>query len=180
MSVEFESPPRGIRIFREADASSVRDAQIMERKASAIVEQRLAKMFDAGLADAYVTKCLYKSLEPDGVSLVYAWFKANHPLPVHSHNSNCLYYIISGDVRMGTDVLGQGDGFFVPADVNYSYVAGPDGVEILEFRDSSAFDIKIRDGSPRAWERLTGICEANQALWKTQRPPTRRVPGEDS
>ena len=177
MSSESESRSRGIRIFREADASSVRDAQIMERKASEIVEQGLAKMFEAGLADAYVTKCLYKSPEPDGVSLVYAWFKANHPLPVHSHNSNCLYYIISG---MGADVLGQGDGFFVASDVNYSYVAGPDGVEILEFRDSSAFDIKIRDGSPLAWERLTGICEANQALWKTQRPPARRVPDQDS
>jgi hypothetical protein len=46
-------------------------------------------------------------------------------------------------------------------------------VEVLEFRDSSKFDIAVRDGTPEGWDRLAHICGVNQALWKSQRPPVR-------
>ena len=74
---------------------------------------------------------------------------------------------------MGKEVLGAGDGFFLPAGAGYSYSAGPDGVEVVEFRDSSHFDIAIADASAASWERLAKICENNRELWKSQRPPVR-------
>jgi hypothetical protein len=103
------------------------------------------------------------------------WFKANFPLPPHSHDSDCLYYIIAGEIRMGTRTLRAGDGFFLPAGAGYSYTPGPEGVELLEFRATSRFDIKISDGSPQFWDRLVGICETNRSLWDVQQPPVRTI-----
>ncbi|MDQ1430431.1 MAG: hypothetical protein QOF40_1033, partial [Actinomycetota bacterium] len=40
------------------------------------------------------------------------------------------------------DFVGAGSGF-VPADAPYAYTAGPEGIEILEFRHASAFDMVI-------------------------------------
>ena len=83
-----------------------------------------------------------------GMSLTHAWFKSGFPLPRHSHDTDCLYYIVAGSIRIGTEELGKGDGFFVGADVPYAYTPGADGVEILEFRASNAFDIKLLANNP--------------------------------
>jgi hypothetical protein len=173
-SGENQSPRRrGITIFREADAQMLHEAGVMEDHSSAIANEGMAKMFAAGLGDGYVLKCLFRSAEPDGFSLTYAWFKGNYPLPLHTHNSDCLYYVISGEIHMGNTVLGAGDGFLLPKNSVYSYRAGPEGVEVLEFRDSAQFDVTMRDGTVQGWERLAAICAANQGLWKSQRPPVR-------
>lgn len=163
-----------ISIFREADAPMLHDAGMMENHSSATANAGLGQMLGAGLIDGYVIKCLFKSPEPDGFSLSYVWFKGNYALPPHTHDADCLYYVISGEVHMGENVLGAGDGFLVPSSALYSYSAGPDGVEVLEVRNSTHFDITVRDGNPRAWDRLAAICTANNALWKTQPPPVRR------
>jgi mannose-6-phosphate isomerase-like protein (cupin superfamily) len=168
------SPRQGITIFREADAPMLHDAGMMENHSSAVANAGLMQMMEAGVGDGYVLKCLYKSPDPDGFSLSYAWFKGNYALPPHTHDADCLYYVISGEIHMGDNVLGAGDGFLVPANALYSYSVGPEGLEVLEIRNSTQFDITVRDGSPRAWERLAAICEANNALWKTQGPPVRR------
>jgi hypothetical protein len=164
---------RGITIFREADAPTLHEAGVMEDHSSTAANAGLAQMFAAGLEDGYVLKCLFRSPDPNGFSLTYAWFKSHYPLPLHTHDSDCLYYVISGEIQMGDAVLGAGDGFMLPKDSVYSYRAGPDGAEVLEFRDSSRFDITIRDGSAQGWERLAAICAANRTLWKSQRPPLR-------
>jgi quercetin dioxygenase-like cupin family protein len=80
---------------------------------------------------------------PGGFSLVRVEFGPGYLLPRHSHSSDCLYYIIGGELTMGTRVLGPGDGFFLPAEQPYTYQAGPEGVTLLEFRHQASFDIKI-------------------------------------
>lgn len=80
---------------------------------------------------------------PGGFSVVRVEFGPGYLLPRHSHSSDCLYYIIEGELVMGTRALGPGDGFFIPAEQPYTYQAGPEGVKLLEFRHQSAFDIKI-------------------------------------
>jgi len=164
---------RSIVIFREAEAPALHDAGVMTNRNSPVANAGIAKMVEAGLTEGYVLKCLFKSPEPDGFCLTYAWFKGNYELPPHKHNTDCLYYVISGEIHMGNKILGAGDGFFLPANAGYSYSAGPEGLEVLEFRDSTQFDITIRDGSPNAWERLAQICSANKDLWQHQRPPPR-------
>ncbi|MBJ19499.1 MAG: hypothetical protein GY910_23865 [bacterium] len=78
-----------------------------------------------------------------GFSLVDINFAPGFLLPRHSHSSDCLYYIVEGQVVMGKRELGPGDGFFLPADQPYAYHAGPEGVRVLEFRHQTSFDMKI-------------------------------------
>ena len=60
----------------------------------------LSQLTDAGIDDGTVTKVLFRD-ENSGMSLTYAWFKRGFPLPRHRHNVNCLYYIVSGDLKLG-------------------------------------------------------------------------------
>jgi quercetin dioxygenase-like cupin family protein len=81
----------------------------------------------------------------NGFSVVTVEFGPGYWLPRHSHSSDCLYYIVAGELEMGARVLGPGDGFFLPAGQPYAYRAGAQGVTVLEFRHSTDFDIQITE-----------------------------------
>jgi hypothetical protein len=110
-----------------------------------------------------------------GFSLTYAWFKSGFPLPRHTHNADCLYYIVAGSLVLGSEVLGKGDGFFVPKDAAYAYVPGPEGVEVLEFRTADHFNIRFLAGNPSFWAKALATVEAERPGWARQRPPSERV-----
>ena len=63
-----------------------------------------------------------------------------------------------------------GDGFFVRADQPYAYTAGPDGIEILEFRGATGFDMKIFDQTIERWKPIMGAAAANHDRWVATRP----------
>jgi quercetin dioxygenase-like cupin family protein len=101
-----------------------------------------------------------------GFSLVYLWFKENYPLPRHSHNVDCMYYVISGSAVVGKQTLRAGDSFFVPAGAPYQYNAGPDGVEVLEVRYGvDQFDIKLSEATPARWQAMAKVVAANRDRW---------------
>ena len=103
---------------------------------------------------------------PDGMSLVWSRFEAGYPLPRHSHSADCLYYVVSGEARMGNRVVPAGSGFFVPAGAPYAYTAGPEGIEILEFRNAGSFDMRITESLDR-WDRIVEEVEEHQADWRS-------------
>jgi quercetin dioxygenase-like cupin family protein len=98
----------------------------------------------------------FKSTGPDQFSLVYSRFAPGFRLPRHTHSADCLYYVLSGEFTMGTRTFRKGDGFFVQAGAPYAYTAGPEGLEILEFRTSTSFDMKILDQTPERWRAIVG------------------------
>ena len=51
----------------------------------------------------------------------------------HSHSVDALYYIVSGSLKLGTEWMGAGDGFWLSGDTPYTYTAGPEGLEIVAF-----------------------------------------------
>ena len=112
-----------------------------------------------------------------GFSLVYAWFKSELTLPVHSHDADCLYYVVAGEAILGNRTVRAGDGFFVPANCYYSYSAGPEGIEILEFRHANKINMDYRDSKPEYWTKIAGKIAAKQSVWKTETPPTRASTG---
>ncbi|CAO5241266.1 cupin domain-containing protein [Frankia sp. AgKG'84/4] len=120
-------------------------------------------------AGAVVTT-VFKGEGPEGFSLVHSWFGAGYRLPRHSHSADCLYYVTAGEIHMGTRVLRKGDGFFIAADAPYAYEAGPDGVEVLEFRSATSFDMKITDQTPERWRPILDAAVANQEKWAETRP----------
>lgn len=123
------------------------------------------KMMEAGMLEGSKIKLLYSR---PGMSLTYCWFKSGFPLPRHSHSADCLYFIITGTLKMGTEVLGAGDGFFLGTDVPYTYVPGEDGVEVLEFRTNNAFDIKMLADNPAYWEKALAGLMTEKLRWPEQ------------
>ena len=107
---------------------------------------------------------------PDGFSLVQAWFGENFPLPRHSHNGDCMYYVIKGELHMGRRVAKAGDGLMVPAGTPYTYRAGVDGVEVLEFRTVSTFDMKVRDQDKAIWDEYRELGLRMRDRWIAQQP----------
>src|SRR5262249_53676571 len=85
--------------------------------------------------------------------------------PRHSHSADCLYYVVSGEAHMGSRVLKPGDGFFILAEAPYAYTAGPEGVEVLEFRHATTFDIKIRDKTLEHWKPVIEAIKAHGESW---------------
>jgi quercetin dioxygenase-like cupin family protein len=117
------------------------------------------------IANAQQVDVLFKGDGPDGFSLVRARFAPGFKLPRHSHSADCLYYVVSGEARMGTRVLQPGDGFFIRAEAPYTYTAGPDGVEVLEFRAATSFDMKIFDKTVERWKPIVAAAAAGAAAW---------------
>lgn len=124
----------------------------------------LDQMMTWALSGGHVVKVLFQQGD-DGMSLVWSWFAAGYPLPRHSHDADCLYFVVSGEAHMGNRRIPAGGGFFVPAGAPYAYAAGPDGIQILEFRNVSHFDMQISEGLER-WDRIVEAVQANGAAWK--------------
>jgi len=156
---------QGISIFRAAEATDLMATDFMSApEMSQAAREGLGGAVGAGAATGAEVKVLAR--DAGGFSLVHVWFKANYPLPRHSHDADCMYYVISGSAVMGNQTLRAGDAFFVPGDAPYQYNAGPEGVEVLEVRHGVArFDMKIPDASPQRWKAMVDTVEANRAGW---------------
>jgi hypothetical protein len=157
-------------IFRARDAIDYADAKCMEAQPVSAEEQAWSgKLVEAGILEGSSVKLLFSR---PGLSLSYAWFKSGFPLPRHSHNAECTYFIIAGSLRIGTEELGPGDGFFVGPNVPYTYTPGPDGVEVLEIRTADRFDIKLLAGkNPAYWEKALSALLVAKDSWPEQTAP---------
>jgi quercetin dioxygenase-like cupin family protein len=157
---------RGMQIFRGADAADLADTAVMGRPVMDPVPDRDVLM-QVAAASGYVNKVLFGDPESGGMSLIRLWYAPHYALPRHSHDVGCLYYVVSGEAHLGSQVLKAGDGFFVPPDAPYAYSAGPDGVEVLEFRATSKFGIRVSE-SPRRWAQLAELARSHSDEWKAQ------------
>jgi quercetin dioxygenase-like cupin family protein len=122
------------------------------------------QMVEWALSGGHDVRVLFRQAEADGMSLVWSRFEPGYPLPRHSHSADCLYYVVAGEARMGNRRIPAGGGFFVPKDAPYAYTAGPDGIEILEFRNVSSFDMQITESVDR-WDRIVGEVREHKDAW---------------
>jgi hypothetical protein len=157
-------------IFRARDAIDYAEAGCMETGPISEEEQaRSAELYEAGILEGSKVMLLFSR---PGLSLSYVWFKSGFPLPRHSHDADCTYFIIAGSLQIGTEKLGPGDGFFVGSDVPYTYTPGPGGVEVLEIRTADKFDIKLLSNNSAWWERALARLTASRAAWPQETPPS--------
>jgi mannose-6-phosphate isomerase-like protein (cupin superfamily) len=157
-------------IFRAKDAPGLMESGIM--KMAPMTDTQIIgfkKMGAAGVMDGEEVKIL---VNLPGFSLAYAWLKAAYPLTLHSHDSDCLYYIVAGTLRIGTEDLGPRDSIFVPAGVPYTYKAGPEGVEVLEFRHETNFNFVNLSKSAAFYDKGAETCSSNRQGWKDAVPPS--------
>lgn len=150
-------------VYRGSAAPPLRDgiALLGDDTPSAILKG-LATIVAAGARDGYSSKALFAM---PGFNLGFVEFASGYPVPLHSHDADCLYHIVAGSIRLGSAELGAGDGFFVPCDVPYTYTAGTLGVQLLEFRTSNVFHTRFTSQNPNYWKRMAGIVTANRPRW---------------
>jgi mannose-6-phosphate isomerase-like protein (cupin superfamily) len=161
----------GVRIYRAADAPGLVEAQCMKMAEITEVQRNgLRAMVEAGYLHGDDIRIL---VDLPGFSLTHAWLKKDYPLILHSHDTDCLYFIVSGSLRLGTMDLGPRDCFFVPANTPYTYRPGsPNGVEVLEFRHEGQFNFVNLAKSAAYWAKATETVAANVEDWKvSERPP---------
>jgi hypothetical protein len=56
----------------------------------------------------------------------------------------------------------------------YTYAAGPDGVELIEFRSTESFDYRDLT-APAVWAKALQLTKDNRAAWQTARRPSGAV-----
>jgi quercetin dioxygenase-like cupin family protein len=161
-----EAGRKGFQIFRAVDAPELGESGIGSHPeaASPEIAERLRS---SGIAKGVVATVPFRQEGPEGVSLVSVFFKPGYHSTRHSHNADCLYYIKSGEARLGNQVLKAGDGFFVPADSPYQFQAGPEGFELLEFRTATSYNQKLLEDDLERWQPVFEAAEANRELWES-------------
>lgn len=177
MASTQDSARRRMAVFYAGDAGELGPEMMPREGVDESVMSALAKLQDAGVGEGQGEKNLVLFREPgeQGMSLVYLWFKSGYVLPFHSHDVDCLYYVIGGELRLGSHVLRKGDGMFVPAGHAYGYEAGPEGVEVLEFRNATRFNLRFQPKAEARWERVVDTYRERAAIWKTETvPPSER------
>ncbi len=107
----------------------------------------------------------------NGMRLAHVWFGPNFHLFRHSHPlGDCTYYVAAGELTMGKRRLKAGSTIFVPNEMPYKFVAGPDGVEVVEFRSGGSIPgkpkMKIEETSLASIQKIIDDYKANQHLWK--------------
>jgi len=157
-------------LFRAKDATDFEESGLMATVPPTPIEMAGSiAAVEAGMLEGTRVKLLFSM---PGLSLTHAWFRSGFPLPRHSHDVDCLYFILAGSLRIGTEELGAGDGFFVGANVPYTYVPGDEGVEVLEFRGSDSFDIRMLANNRAYWDRAVAQVSAQRAHWTGETPPS--------
>jgi hypothetical protein len=161
---------RGLQIFSRSKPV-VGDWQLSRRPAlDQPALDALPTFYAAGGSARSIPFCDPDGVDGEGLSLIWLRFGANYPLPRHSHSVDCLYYVVAGEVHLGRRIVRSSEGFFAPADVTYGYTAGPEGVELLEFRAATSFDSQIRE-SPTGWARILEGVRANRNGWVSEMAP---------
>lgn len=171
---------RGIQVFHASDGEALTENIMPMEGLDESVLAGFGKMAEAGAAESSPEKvrCLFREPGENGLSLCYAWFKSGFVLPRHSHNADCLYYIVGGELKLGNQTLKNGDGFFVPSDQYYSYVVGPEGVEVLEFRNATRFNIFFKPNDDKHWDRAADATREHGPKWAEETtPPSERQTG---
>ncbi len=148
------------------DAPEMGDPNILPMSQETIAG--FTRLVEAGVTDGSVVKTL---IDIPGFALTYVWFKPHYPLPRHSHKQDCLYYIVKGKIKLGTEWLADGDGFFLPDGTPYTYVVGDEGVELLEFRTSSDSNFKAFNHTANWWNKAEKAIRDNRAAWQATVPP---------
>jgi len=172
MSAAHEPMPRDkLVIFKGAGAPSLQKAA-MSTGRSHVDDEPIDEFFSEAIMTSFSSSVPYRQQGRDGMSLVHLDFPPGAMLPRHSHSADCLYYIVSGGIVLGKRELGPGDGFYVPADQPYGYRAGTEGVVLLEFRQSTAFDTKFHEKDPARFR-----AKAEASLAEAAKRPTA---GEDA
>lgn len=87
-------------------------------------------------------------------------------LPRPAHSADCLYYVLSGEIRGAGRTRTAGDGFLVGAGSSPAWTAGREGAEFLELRTATHYDADEADRLVERWTRIGAALAARRDLWQ--------------
>jgi quercetin dioxygenase-like cupin family protein len=160
---------RGITLFSGKDATGLFESGTMSYPELDADDQQAIRAegrTNRNIPFGDMDQVIFRGEGENGFSLIRAWFGPHYVLPRHSHDGDCLYYVVEGCLTMGAKSLETGDGFFVPEGAPYSYVAGPEGVVVLEFRSRTSFGMKVPGGQLDMLRRLVDAADEHGETWK--------------
>jgi hypothetical protein len=163
-------------IFRAADATDVQEFMPIVG-VDETVQAGFAKIMAVGAQSGAGENavCVFREPGEKGLSVCYAWFKSNYVLVKHSHNADCVYYVLGGELHAGSAILKKGDGIFIPSDHPYTFTAGPEGAEFLEFRNANNFNIHLKGNDEAHFDKIAACYRDNKDAWaKETVPPSER------
>lgn len=98
-------------------------------------------------------------------------------LPHPAHSADCLYYVLSGEIRGAGRTRAVGDGFLVRAGHSSVFTAGHRGAELLELRTAARYDADDADHVVDRWTRIGGALAARRHAWQPRRQSPHPRPG---
>jgi len=156
-------------IFRKTDYRDNGEHGIIEaRETSSGMSEALAEFHKHGFEAGQQVSMAYSRR---GVSLTHVWFKSGHPLPLHAHSENCLYFLLAGSIRTGSEELGLGDGFFAGGQNQHTYEMGPLRAEVLKFRARDNIDIRFMVRKKSVWDKTIAKLKERRTDWIAEAPP---------
>jgi quercetin dioxygenase-like cupin family protein len=160
--------PKKMAYFKFEEASNVYESD-MVRDLGGPGAAKYVESLEAGGSAGALSRILFRHAGGEGMSILHVYLKPGLSIPRHSHDADCLYYVVWGELRMGKRRLGQGDGVYVPANSPYTVAAGPDvGAEFLEIRLGTDFDMQVRDDSDENWQQLIDECAQRKEAWEQE------------
>lgn len=169
--IQAATSPRGFTIYRGSEAAPYLGSR---RRGSAdgnvhpAIQRGLQLMYESDDSGGATVRVLFSS--PD-LHVSYVWFKSGFPLPLHSHDVDCLYQILAGTVALGTEELAKGDSVFIPAGVPYTMNPGADGVEFLEIRKAHDYDTRYVAKTDAYWDKIAETRKERAPIWKQEQAP---------
>ena len=170
---EPKSRPR-FRIYRAAEAVELTTDHMPLVDMSEEDAAGMGAAMAAGYAAGADTRVLFADTAT-GLSLTHARFRADLLLPRHSHDAHCAYYVLEGEAHLGSTILRKGDSFIVPKDDFYTYRAGPEGVEILEFRSQTDFHFRFGGNNAAFWSELVANTQTNGPRWQEEQAAEKKA-----
>lgn len=167
----IEKAQQGYTIIKAGQSSLVEKTPRPPKVLHPAVERGMGLMRD-GTGGA----ALHHIFSSADMNVAYAWFKSEYPLPLHSHDVDCLYVIVAGSFKIGAEVLAKGDSIFIPADVPYTVTPGPEGVEFIEIRNSPDYGTDHRGKTDAYWDRVSETRKTRQPHWAKEAAPLRLIP----
>jgi mannose-6-phosphate isomerase-like protein (cupin superfamily) len=168
-----EGKQKGFQIFRFRDCgeddSAVMDFGETLQAASDNTRSAFYQSHQGAENIGAETRCLFRGA---GMSILYVWFKSGFPLLRHTHDVDCAYIILAGSLKVGTEELGAGHGFFVPANVPYVYTVGSEGMEMIEFRGAESCNMRLTGGNADHWARYAAKLRERVHLWRDEPRPS--------
>jgi len=124
---------RGISIFRAEEATPILETDFMGMPT--MTDEALAaggpEIYMASAPGTDVRVAVRQTPEEGGFSILHVRFKADYPVLRHTHDADCLYYIVSGSAYSYGRRMGPGDFLHADAGTDHSELWTEEGAQVL-------------------------------------------------